>query len=160
MPWVFFPAVLRERVILGLKVGVVTAAAVTGVLLGLGRAHGATFRPVNAVAHVVIGSRALFFDRFYPSVTLLGVVILVVAMLVWGVIFALVATRARGGKLVLLAVALTLFIYLMNAGVLPPRLRPGFELMLSTAELAAVYIATALSLACALTWSRRGRDRA
>src|SRR4029078_7844555 len=48
----FLSAVLRERVTVGLQVGLIAAAATTGVLLGLGRAHGATFRPLNAVAHV------------------------------------------------------------------------------------------------------------
>lgn len=145
---------LRERLILGLRVGVTAAAAVTGVLLGLGRAHGAAFRPLNAAAHVFIGSRALYFERFNFPVTLLGLLLLVVALLVWGTLFALVAGRARGTRLFLIATGFALLIYIVNTGLLPARIRPGFELTLSAAELAAVYVALALALAGALVLSR------
>ena len=151
---------LRDRVTVGLQVGLIAAAATTGVLLGLGRAHGATFRPLNAVAHVAIGSRALFFDRLYPSVTLLGLALLVAALVVWGVIFAVVAGAVRGIRLLIVATGFTLFVYLVNAGLLPPRFRPGFELTLSAAELAAVYFVLALSFAAALALTRETIERA
>ena len=151
---------LHDRVTRGLEVGLIAAAATTGMLLGFGRAHGATFRPLNAVAHVAIGSRALFFDRLYPSVTLLGLALLVAALLVWGIVFAVIAARIRGFPLLIVATAFTLLVYFVNAGVLPPRFRPGFELTLSAAELAAVYIVLALSFAAALALTRGVDDRA
>jgi hypothetical protein len=112
------------------------------------------------VAHVAIGSRALFFDRLYPSVTLLGLALLVAALLVWGVIFSVVASAVRGIRLLVVATGYTLFVYLVNAGLLPPRLRPGFELTLSAAELAAVYFVLALSFAAALALTRETIERA
>lgn len=155
----FLSAVLRDRVTRGLEVGLIAAAATTGMLLGFGRAHGAMFRPLNAVAHVAIGSRALFFDRLYPSVTLLGLALLIAALLVWGILFAVIASTVRGLRLLIVATGFTLLVYFVNAGLLPPRLRPGFELTLSAAELAAVYIVLAVSFAAALALTRRVDDR-
>ncbi|HEX5438438.1 MAG TPA: hypothetical protein VFW98_14885 [Gemmatimonadaceae bacterium] len=150
----------RDRVILGLRSGVIAAAAIVGVLLGLGRAHDSTFRPLNAVAHVALGSRALLFDRLSLEVTLLGLILLVGALLVWGVLFAFVAASLRGIRLLIAGTLFTVVVYLVNAGLLPPRFRPGFELILSAAELAAVYIALAVALTAALMLSRALRNRA
>ena len=58
----------------GVRCGVVAAAATAGVLLGFGIARGAAMRPLNSVAHILIGSRAYYMvglDWFVTPLALL-----------------------------------------------------------------------------------------
>ena len=150
-----FSDVFRERVRQGIGAGCVAAAATTGALIGFGRARGTPAAPVNAVAHMLIGSRAKVMEGFDIGVTPMALGLHTVIVLGWGVLFALLAARLRGMRLFAAALLFAAAVLLIDYYIVPPQLRPGFETVLSRAEVAAVYAVLALSLALGLSAARR-----
>ncbi|HJU88919.1 MAG TPA: hypothetical protein VJ672_05970 [Gemmatimonadaceae bacterium] len=138
---------MLPRLRIGLHAGLLSAAATGGALVGFGIARGAPLQPINAVAHLLLGSRALLFDGFDPLVTTTGIVLHVVSVVIWAVLFALPAARLRALLVWLGALLFTAVVYLADVRLLPESLRPGFERVLTTTELVSVYVLLALSLA-------------
>ena len=138
---------IRDRVGLGVYAGVVAAAATTGTLIGFGRARGEAWHPLNAVGHLLLGYRARLMDRFDPLVTPVGIALHVLCVVIWGVLFAVVAGRLRGWRLAGAAAALGAAALVIDTRLLPDRLDPGFSSLLSGPELIAVYAVLAVALA-------------
>ncbi len=132
--------------------GLVAAAATMGVLVGFGHGRGAPSRVLNTVAHAVLGYRAEITDAFDPAVTLTAVAVHVAALLIWGILFALVAGRLRGVPLFGAAVMVAAAAYFVDFHLVPARLTPGFETVLTISELIAVYavLAAGLTLGAAI----------
>lgn len=151
---------LQERVREGILAGIVAAAATFGVLVGFGAAHGAWLEPVNAVAHVVVGSRAYLIDDFVPGITLLGLLVHVVSIVVWAVVFTLLAGRLRGWRLGAAAAAFAGAAYLVDQRLAPARFAPGFERPLSGVETVAVYVVFAVSLGLGVRFAREALEAA
>lgn len=150
----FLTRVLRERVRRGLVAGVIAAAATAGALLGLGRAHGATFTLLNDAAHVLIGERARLVESAHGVVTILAMLVHVAVVLVWSVLFALLAGSLRGWRLVLAALVFTAAVVAIDLWLLPASMRPGFETAMSVSELVLLYGILAASLAFGVRESR------
>lgn len=148
---------LRERVRRGLVAGVIAAAATVGVLLGLGRAHGATFTLLNDAAHILIGERARLVESPHAVVTSLAMLVHALSVLLWGVLFALLAASWSGWRLAAAAVAFSAAILLVDTLILPPVLRPGFETAMSVAELILLYAVLAVALALGIGESHPAR---
>lgn len=148
---------LRDRLRDGAFAGLIGAAATAGALIGFGLARGAAWRPINTVAHLAIGYRAEITDGFDPLVTSVGIAVHVASLVGWGLLFALVAARLRGARLLLAALLFAAGAFLLDHVLLPVRLKPGFELVLSWPELIAVHAILALALAAGLAMSRGGR---
>lgn len=145
---------LRERVREGVRSGFVAAAATAGVLLGFGIARGAAMRPINSVAHILIGSRAYYMVGFDWFVTPLAALLHVALTCVAATLFAMLAVRTDGVKLYALAAAYAVALWSVIEFVLAPRLRPGFESGLSNAEILIVYLVMTLVLARVLAHER------
>ena len=145
---------LRERVREGVRSGFVAAAATAGVLLGFGIARGAAMRPINSVAHILIGSRAYYMAGFDWVVTPLAALLHVALTCVGATLFAMLAVRTDGAKLYALAAAYAVALWSVIEFVLSPRLRPGFESGLSNAEILIVYLVMTLVLARVLAHER------
>ena len=148
---------LVERVRQGAQAGVVAWAATLGVLVGFGRSRGALLQPLNAIAHVFFGTRALLMQGFDWVVTPSALLLHLVALAAWSVLFALFAGRLRGLRLLGAAAAYALLIWLINRVALPSELSSGFARVLSPWELGAFYLALALALAAGI---RLGAPRA
>jgi hypothetical protein len=146
--------VWRERVGRGLVAGVVAAGATAGTLLGLGRARGAAFALLNDAAHILIGSRALSVDTFSAQVTGLAMLVHLASLLLWGVLFALLAGGLRGWRLAIAAVLFAGGALALDVLVLPPSLRPGFETAMTAGELALLYAVLAAALAIGVREAR------
>ena len=138
---------LRERVYQGVWAGFIAASALAGVLIGFGRAHGAIFQPLNSIAHVAYGTRALLLDEFRAAITLTGVLILVVAMMIWGIVLAIPAGRLRGIPLFLAALVVSAVSFLFNHFILPSRVAPALDQLLTHGEMVALYLVMAIALA-------------
>ncbi|HEU4566300.1 MAG TPA: hypothetical protein VFS05_16675 [Gemmatimonadaceae bacterium] len=151
---------LRDRLREGALAGLIGAAATAGALIGFGVARGAAWRPINTIAHLVIGYRAEITDGFDPLVTLLGLGVHVASLVAWGVLFSLLAARLRGVRLLLAALLFAAGAFALDHLLLPVRLKPGFELVLSWPELVALYAVLALALAAGLATSRGARGDA
>jgi hypothetical protein len=139
---------------LGVYAGVIAAAATAGALIGFGRARGAAWRPLNAVGHLLLGYRARLMDRFDPLVTPVGIALHVLSVVLWGVLFALIAARLRGWRLAAAAAALGAVAFVIDIHLLPDRLGPGFPAILSRPELIAVYAVLAAALALGIQFGR------
>jgi hypothetical protein len=149
--------VLRDRLRTGAIAGFVAAAATGGAMLGFGLARGAAWRPINTVAHLVLGYRAEITDGFDLVVTPVGILVHVGSLALWGVLFALLAARLRGAVLVVAALLFAAGAFLLDHRLLPVRWKPGFELVLSLPELLALYLVLALALALGVVLARRAR---
>lgn len=149
---------LVDRIRIGVRAGVIAAAATAGVLVGFGLARGAPAQPINAVAHIALGSRAFLFDDFNLLVTLTGVTLHALSVIVWGVLFALVAARLSPHLLWLGAVLMAAVAYVADYHLLGERLRPGFERVLSAAEVVSLYVVLGAALALGVLLARARDD--
>lgn len=138
---------LRERMYQGVWAGRIASAALAGLLIGFGRAHGAVFQPLNSIAHVTYGTRALLLDEFRAAVTLSGVLILIVAMVIWGIVLAVPAGRLRGIPLFIAALVVSAVSFVFNHFILPSRVAPGLDQLLTHGEMVALYLVMAIALA-------------
>lgn len=140
---------LRDRLLLGVWIGLVAAAATAGALIGFGWARGAPLQPLNTVAHVLLGSRALYARGVHPLATPAGMLVHAVSLVAWGVLFSLASARTRGAGAWVMALVFATMVAVIDFVVLPERLSPGFQTMLSTGEVIAVYGVMAAAMAVA-----------
>ena len=123
--------------------------------MGFGHARGATFQPLNAVAHMFAGSRAFMTTGFQPAITGGALVIHFLSTILWGVVLAYVADplTARGRAIAPFGVGI--LAYFVDRFVAPNSLRPGFEELLSSGETTFIYVVLAAALAAGLWASSR-----
>lgn len=124
----------------------IAAAATAGALVAFGLRQGTPARPFNAVAEMLLGARAEGVWGFDAPVTLSGIAVHVVATVVWGVLFALVASGWRGARLWAGAAAFAAVVYVMDFVLLPGRLRPAFGDMMAPGQLLFLYATLAIAL--------------
>jgi hypothetical protein len=140
---------LRDRLLLGMWIGLVAAAATAGALVGFGWARGAPLQPLNSVAHLLVGSRAFYVTGAQAVVTSAGVLVHVLSTVAWGLLFSLAVTRAPRGWVWAAALVFAAIVAVIDFAVLPPRFAPGFETILTRAEVGAVFGVMAAAMAVA-----------
>jgi hypothetical protein len=140
---------LRDRLLLGVWIGLVAAAATAGALVGFGWVRGAPLQPLNTVAHVLVGSRAFYLLGAHPLVTPAGTLVHVISLVAWGILFSLALGRARGARAWAIAFVFAAAVAVIDIVVLPERFSPGFQTMLTRGEVIVVYgvMAVAMGLA-------------
>ena len=140
---------LRDRLLRGVWIGLIAAAATAGALVGFGWVRGLPVQPLNTVAHVLVGSRAFYVREAHPLITPLGLLVHALSLIIWGALFSLGTGRRRGIWLwvgaVVFAVAVAAFDFL----VLPERLSPGFETVLTRGEIIVIYALMAAAMGVA-----------
>ncbi len=140
---------LRDRVLHGIWIGLVAAAATAGALVGFGTAREAPVQPLNAIAHVIVGSRAFYVQNAHLLVTTVAVLVHLVAMAGFGVAFAWAFGRWRGTRLWIAAIGFATLVAVVDFVILPERFSPGFESVLTRGEVVVVYALLALAVALA-----------
>lgn len=148
---------LRDRLLRGVWIGLVAAAATAGALVGFGWVRGSPLQPLNTVAHVVLGTRAFYVREADPLVTPAGLLVHVASLIVWGALFSLGVRRSRGIWVWIGALALAAAAAAFDFVLLPPRFSPGFETVLTPGEIIIVYavMAAALGIAAAMRSDKR-----
>ena len=129
----------------GIAAGLVAAAAVTGLLLGMGRRAGTAFRPLNATAAALIGTRADNVWGFDAIVTITGVVVVLALSTLAGTIVARLAPSFRTLRTLLAAAGVAIVGYLLHVHV-AARKDVGLSALLSVGELRALYVTLATAL--------------
>ncbi|MDK1384662.1 hypothetical protein QN224_04480 [Sinorhizobium sp. 8-89] len=111
-----------------------------------GRSH---WRPINATSHWVHGRAAGSVSRFDLSHTLTGFVTHMLASFWWALPFSalLGSNTASAPRVVAAAAGTTVLAALVDYGLVPRRLTPGWELALPKTDIAKAYVAMALGLA-------------
>ena len=147
---------LRDRVLHGMWIGLVAAAATAGALVGFGTARDAPVQPLNAIAHVIVGSRAFYVQSAHVVVTTVAVLTHLAAMALCGLAFTWAFGRWRDARLWVAAFGFAALVALVDFVILPERLSPGFESVLTHGEVAVVYALMALAFALAASRSPVG----
>ena len=132
----------------GIAAGLVAAAAIMGLLVGIGRRSGTAFRPLNATAYTVIGTRADGVWGFVWSVghvTILGVLVVLAMSVVAGILVAWLSPSQRALRELLAASAVAVVGYFLHVHVVA-RIDGGLSALLSLGELRALYITLASAL--------------
>lgn len=141
-----------STVLRALVSGTVAAAAVLGLLIGIGGRAGTRWRPVNAAAHVAIGAQADGVWSYHGSVTPVGG--LVVLVLSIAAAFAVVRLATwfpwvHGS----VAAAVVGFIgYLLHVEV-AARLPGGLSALLALGELRGLYVILAVALVAGMRFA-------
>ena len=118
--------------------GGILAASSIGILLGIGRRSGTAWRALNAVAHVVIGSRADDVWGFQFDVTLVGCAVVLAVSAMAGVAIAeLTSTRRTIFRTVATGVVV-LVGYLVHVHIVA-RTPGGLGALLTLGELRVLY---------------------
>ncbi len=137
---------LRDRVLRGVWIGLVAAAATAGALVGFGWVRGSPLQPLNTIAHVLLGSRAFYVHEPHPLVTPAGILVHLASLILWGVLFSIGVGRRRGAWLWTGAVLFAVGIAVVDFLVLPARFSPGFETVLTRGEVIVVYAIMAAAM--------------
>lgn len=129
-----------------LHAGLVSFAAVTGLLLGIGRRGGTPWRPLNAAAHLLLGGRADGVWNFQSGVTPMGCLVVLVLSMMAGFVAACVTASRRTSYVILAAACVAIVGYFLHLH-LAARAPGGLAALLSVGELRALYVTLALALA-------------
>jgi hypothetical protein len=136
----------------GAITGLVAAAAVMGMLMGLGHRTGRVWRPLNAAAHTLIGARADGVWNFQESVTPLGALVVLTTSLVAGVLVARLGWSLRVLHVVVASVVVAVCGYLFHLHV-AARTPGGLAALLSVGELRALYFALGVALVAGMRFA-------
>jgi hypothetical protein len=143
----------------GLALGAIAAASLIGVLLGIGRRAGTAFRPLNATAHTILGTRADDVWGFNPVVTIVGVLVVLALSAMTGVVVASLAPSFRTIRALVAAAGVALAGYLLHLYV-AARSPGGLSALLSVGELRALYVSLAIALALGMHFAFSSRASA
>jgi hypothetical protein len=120
-------------------------ASAIGLLVGIGRRTGTAFRPLNATAHVLLGTRADDVWGFDGVVTIVGVVVVLALSAMTGMLVARLAPSFRTLRALVAAAGVALLGYLLHLYV-AARSPGGLSALLSIGELRALYVTLAVAL--------------
>ena len=129
---------------LGWRVGLVVAAASSGVLLAFGMGMGRPFQALNLALHPLIPLKDPP-EGFHLAATAGGFAVLTLASVIWATLFAAAALRFRWKLrgLVAGAAGFTTAAFLLVHLALPRMLRPGYDAILTTGQLVVLHLAVA-----------------
>jgi hypothetical protein len=138
--------VSAERVRAGIQAGLIAAAATGGALLAFGMGLNRPWLPFNLAAHVLLGGRAAVVAGPHAMVTPIGVLVHIGAILIWGILFVAIVGRRRWAVMLPAAVLFALTVFLLNTRIFPISLRPGYESVLSDAQMMFLHFALGVTL--------------
>jgi hypothetical protein len=111
----------------------------------------AAVRPINATSHVLWGPRDATRDEIDVAHSLSGALINIGSAFFWGSLYAIALAGGRkppgGGKLVGGAFLTSALAALADYGLMPRRLRPGWELAIAPGSVAMAFAAMGVGLA-------------
>jgi len=126
--------------------GLVSFAAVAGLLVGIGRRSGTPWRPLNAAASIVLHGRADDVWNFQFDVTPTGCLVVLVLSVMAGFVASSVTPSRRIPYVISASVCVATAGYLWHTHV-AARTSGGLAALLSLGELRALYVTLAVALA-------------
>ena len=140
------------RVTLAFAATGIAAAIILGMLLGLGRRYSTLWRPLNAAAHTVLGSRADGVWGFQLDVTLTGCGVVLVMSAMAGVVIAELTSSGRTLHRAIVGAGMALIGYLVHVHIVA-RTPGGLAALLTLGELRALYSAVAFALVAGMRYA-------
>ena len=140
----------------GIVCGTIAAAAVLGLLMGIGRRAGTAWRPVNAAAYGVLGAQADGVWSYHQSVTPMGGLVVLVMSVVAVLATARIAPPFRTLHVATAAAGVTLTGYLLHLHVVA-RTPGGLADLLSVGELRALYLTLGVALVAGMRFAFSSR---
>ncbi|MEO7711811.1 MAG: hypothetical protein ABIV10_02700 [Gemmatimonadaceae bacterium] len=125
--------------------GTVAAAAVLGLLIGIGGRAGTRWRPVNAAAHAAMGAQADGVWSYHGSVTPVGGLVVLVLSIAAGFAVTRIATWIPSMHVSVVAAIVAFTGYLLHVGV-AARMPGGLSSLLAVGELRGLYVMLGLAL--------------
>ncbi len=147
----------RSRIALYSGTGAALAALTAVALLSRLEGHSAA-RPINATSHVLWGPHDALADKTDVAHTLPGLLVNVGAAFFWGAVFALStppASKMTSKGIIGRAFGTSLLAAVVDYGLVPRRLRPGWELALRGRRVALALAAMGAGLAAGGLTARR-----
>lgn len=138
-----------SRVRLGALAGLVAAATTAGAIVGFGIEHGGAARLFAALGRVALGNPVVDGRVEQAAVTAAGVLVHAAQVTAIGILFGLVASRARGMRLALLALLAALVAAVAQLALAPAVLRFGNAVTvfpLQRGQFVALYLLLAVGL--------------
>lgn len=132
--------------------GTVAAAAVLGLLMGIGGRSGTRWRPVNAAAHAVMGAQADGVWSYHGSVTPVGVLVVLVLSIAAGFAVARLATWFPSVHVGVAATVVAFIGYLLHVEV-AARMPGGLSALLAVGELRGLYVILAIALVAGMRFA-------
>ena len=132
--------------------GTVAAAAVLGVLIGIGGRAGTRWRPVNAAAHAVMGAQADGVWSYHGSVTPVGGLVVLVLSVAAGFAVARLATWFPSVHVGVAATVVAFIGYLLHVEV-AARMPGGLSALLAVGELRGLYVILAIALVAGMRFA-------
>ena len=113
--------------------------------------HRGPFAPVNAISHIAFGQASVGVEAPKPKLLVTGLVLNAGAMIGWAAVAELgyAVFRLPAGVLLAacpIAILTTVLAFIVDFHVVPKRLSPGFEMILSKRSLLIVYVAMGAAL--------------
>jgi hypothetical protein len=131
--------------------GAISTVITTGTLIACGQIEiGNAAQPLNAISHIIWGDTSATMQTASLKYTATGLLLHTMAMVMWSTFYEFVFGRLIGVRArwaVFAGVAVSVIAYLTDYYVVPDRLSPGFEKVLSPQSTFAVFGALAASLA-------------
>jgi len=128
---------------------VATVASTVAVVAATAKERKTPYAGVQAVSHIAYGEKAIGQDNYRPQYFWTGFGLNTGAMLGWAAVFE-GGRRLLGwnepSSIGLLAVGVTVLAYVVDFHVVPKRLTPGFERVVSQPTLLAIYGILATSI--------------
>ena len=136
----------------GLVAGAVAGSAVLGLLIGIGRRGGTTWRPLNAAAHNLIGAQADGVWSYHGSVTPVGGLVVLALSALAGFVVARIAPSFRTLHVAAAAAGVSVISYLLHLHVVA-RTPGGLAALLSVGELRGLYVILGVALVAGMRFA-------
>jgi hypothetical protein len=146
---VLFSRVLSRSVGIGVRTGVLAAAATAGAIVGLGLRHGDALGPFTLAGRTVVGAAPTIVAAVAGAGLHLG------WMVVWGACFTLVAAALRGPKLLVAAALFATGVWALSTYVLPGVAPAARAAGLSIPQSVFLHLLLALGLASGMRLAQR-----
>lgn len=144
-----------SRIAIGVRVGVVAAAATIGAVIGLGLRHGLALRPFMSAGRAVLAALGAGAPSGAVAV-LVGLALVASAVVVLGVCFTYVAAPLRGVRLFAVALLFAAIGFVVPAYVVPSILVLSSGTVLGTAQRVFVCALLAAGLVAGMRLARLG----
>lgn len=144
-----------SRIVTGVRVGTMAAAATIGAVIGLGLRHGLALQPFTSAGRALLDALRVSVSTASTS-TVAGLALVACAVIVLGVCFTFVAAPLRGLRLLITAILFAAIGWALSVYVAGSVLALTSGTVLGTAQRAFVGSVLALALVAGMRLARAG----